>query len=265
MGSGNSSGIIIDITGEANLNFHGIPLNAIKKASFLSKANTVAAILKMTVNNVTYDFQKTAQNGAVVFGGNYGRWDFIAPNGRFNFSSYANSTVGQTLQDMESVLTVSPVPAWDTFIRWVRAQLDNLQINTNGISSCFVTPIGHTGNRVQANVISLDNLTDCVSFIKHWNTPLNRWRTIPLPPISHPTLLLVSRLYAGQLTAKQARNRMCLACLFSLSNDSNSVCIEICWLSGTRHTGSAGRIYGKCREGRLHHLCRKHKPFIQVA
>lgn len=182
MGSGNSSSIIIDITGEANLNFHGIPLNAIKKASFISKANTVAAILKMTVNNVTYDFQKTAQNGAVVFGGNYGLWDFIAPNGRFNFSSYANFTVGQTLQDMESVLTVSPVPAWDTFIRWVRAQLNNLQINTSGISSCFVTPIGNTENRVQANVISLDNLTDCVSFIKTLEHAVEPLENDPLAP-----------------------------------------------------------------------------------
>lgn len=158
--------IIIDITGEANLNFHGIPLNAIKKASFLSKVNTLAALLKMTVNNVTYDFQKTAKNGAVVFGGNYGLWDFIAPDGRFDFSSYQNLTIGQTLLDMESILRVSPVPAWDTFIEWVRAQLDNLGVNTEGLSSCYVTPIGNTENRVQANVISLDNLTSSVSFIE---------------------------------------------------------------------------------------------------
>lgn len=158
--------VIIDITGEANLNFHGIPLNAIKKASFLSKVNTLAALLKMTVNNVTYDFQKTAKNGAVVFGGDYGLWDFVAPDGRFDFSSYQNLTIGQTLLDMESILRVSPVPAWDTFIRWVRDQLDNLGINTEGITSCFVTPIGIPEDRVQANVISLDNLTDCVSFIQ---------------------------------------------------------------------------------------------------
>jgi hypothetical protein len=165
MGSGNS-GIIIDITGEANLNFHGIPLNAIKKAAFHSKLNTLAAILKMTVNNVTYDFQKTAQNGAVIFGANYGLWDFVAPDGRFDFSNYDELTVGEALYDMEQVLMVAPVPAWDTFIRWLNANMTNFEIDTSGLTACFVTPIDDTSSRVQGNIIDLEHLTDCVSFIQ---------------------------------------------------------------------------------------------------
>ena len=172
--------IIFDNTGAANLNFHGIPLNAIKKASFISKVNTLASLLKMTVNNVTYDFRKTAKNGAVVFGGNYGLWDFIAPDGRFNFSSYQNLTVGQTLLDMESILMVSPVPAWDIFTEWVRAQLDNLEINTEGITHCYVTPIGNTENRMPTLNIRLDNLTNGVSFIEELKRILRSLENKPL-------------------------------------------------------------------------------------
>jgi hypothetical protein len=168
-GSGNS-GIIIDILGEANLNFHGIPLNAIKKASFITKLNTACALLKMTVNNVTYDFEKTAQNGAVIFGLNYGLWDFVAPDGRFDFPHYVSQedalSVNDVLMDMERILTTAPVPAWDTFIRWLGDNLREYGIDTSGITSCFVSDLNGLFAPVRSNVISLHNLTDCVSFIQ---------------------------------------------------------------------------------------------------
>lgn len=169
-GSGNS-GIIIDILGEANLNFHGIPLNAIKKASFITKLNTACALLKMTVNNVTYDFEKTAQNGAVIFGANYGLWDFVAPDGRFDFPHYVSPeaalSINDVLTDMERILTTAPVPAWETFIQWLGSNLQKYEIDTSGLSSCYVSDLNGLVTPVKANVIRLDNLTDCVSFIQN--------------------------------------------------------------------------------------------------
>jgi hypothetical protein len=153
------------------LNFHGIPLNSIKNASFLSKINTLAAILKMTVNNVTYDFQKTARNGAVIFGLNYGLWDFVAPDGRFDFPHYVSQeaalTVNDVLTDMERILTTAPVPAWETFMQWLNDNLKKYGIDTNGLTSCYVYDLNGMVAPVKANLMRLDNLTDCVSFIQN--------------------------------------------------------------------------------------------------
>ena len=173
MSGGGNSGIIIDITGEADLSFHGIPLRTIKKASFLNKLGAAKHLLKMVVNGVTYDFQKTALNGAVVFGMNYGLWDFVAPDGRFEFANYANFTVEETLLDMERILTTDPVPAWDKFVQWLNENLQAHGLDLSGMSSFWIRPIGTIvegenplENAVQGNMITLDNLTDCVGFIQ---------------------------------------------------------------------------------------------------
>jgi hypothetical protein len=169
MSGGGNSGIIIDITGEADLSFHGIPLRTIKKASFVDKLAVAKNLLKMVVNGVTYDFQKTALNGAVIFGMNYGLWDFIAPDGRFPFGGYGAMTVGQTLRDMERILTEAPVPAWDSFIRWVGENLENYNLDLSGISSYWIKPIGEAvidETCVQGADFSLGDLTDAVSFLQ---------------------------------------------------------------------------------------------------
>jgi hypothetical protein len=173
MSGGGNSGIIIDITGEADLSFHGIPLRAIKKASFVDKLAVAKNLLKMVVNGVTYDFQKTALNGAVIFGMNYGLWDFVAPDDRFDFADYGDFTVGQTLLDMERILAEAPVPAWDSFIRWLNANLQNLNLDLSKISSFYIRPIAkpeETGNILDGAVrgaeFSLGDLTDAVSFLQ---------------------------------------------------------------------------------------------------
>lgn len=173
-----TSSVIFDILGKANLGFHGVPLNTIKKAFF--KGSNLAALLKMTVKGVTYDFTKTAQNGAVVFGASYGLWDFIAPDGRFHFSDYADLTVGETLLDMERILTDATVPAWDTFIKWIDSNLQSLNIDTSGVASCYISPIGNTADRVRANIISLDNMTDCVAFIRNVSYAVDPIKNEPL-------------------------------------------------------------------------------------
>ncbi len=169
MSGGGNSGIIIDITGEADLSFHGIPLRTIKKASFVDKLAVAKNLLKMVVNGVTYDFQKTALNGAVIFGENYGLWDFVAPDGRFDFSGYGTMTVGQTLLDMERTLTEAPVPAWDSFIAWLGENLENYNLDLSGISSYWIKPIGEAvidETCVQGADFSLGDLTDAVSFLQ---------------------------------------------------------------------------------------------------
>jgi hypothetical protein len=169
MSGGGNSGIIIDITGKADLSFHGIPLRTIKKASFVDKLAVAKNLLKMVVNGATYDFQKTALNGAVIFGMNYGLWDFIAPDGRFDFSGYGAMTVGQTLLNMERILTEAPVPAWDRFIRWIGKNLENYNLDLSGISSYWIKPIGEAvidETCVQGADFSLGDLTDAVSFLQ---------------------------------------------------------------------------------------------------
>ena len=171
-GGGGSSGnnsLIIDITGEADLSFHGIPLRAIKKAGFVDKLGAVKSLIKMAVNGVMIDFRKTAQNGVVLFGQNYGLWDFIAPDGRFDFSGYGAMTVGQTFLDMERILTEAPVPAWDRFIRWIGENLENYNLDLSGISSYWIKPIGEAvidETCVQGADFSLGDLTDAVSFLQ---------------------------------------------------------------------------------------------------
>ena len=185
MSGGGNSGIIIDITGEADLSFHGIPLRAIKKASFVDKLAVARNLLKMVVNGAAYDFQKTALNGAVIFGMNYGLWDFVAPDGRFDFSGYGAMTVGQTLLDMERTLTEAPVPAWDSFLAWLGENLENYNLDLSGISSYWIKPIGKAvidERCVQGGDFSLDGLTDCVSFVQTLKTAFAPVADQPLSP-----------------------------------------------------------------------------------
>ena len=171
-GSGNNS-LIIDITGEAKT-FHGVPFHTIKKATFTDKLGAAKSLFKMVVNGVLVDFRKTAQNGAVLFGQNYGLWDFVAPDGRFPFGGYGAMTVGQTLLDMEHILTEAPVPAWDRFIQWLNENLQNYDLDLSQISSFYICPIlleeenqeEVLSRAVRGGEFTLEELTDCVAFIQ---------------------------------------------------------------------------------------------------
>lgn len=150
--------VIIDKTGEADLSFHSVPLHAVKKATFKTKLGVLHDLLKMVWNGFTYHFAETAQNGAVIFNSNYKNWEFIAPDDRLDFAGYADMTIGEVLTEMETVLTASPIPAWDRFAVWLddnslKAMLGNVT------ETQLITPSG-----VFTKVNNLE-MTDMTSFV----------------------------------------------------------------------------------------------------
>ena len=167
--------IIIDKTGRADLSFHNIPLYAVKKATIKRPSISAAFdLFKIIVNGVTYNFAETAQNGAVIFGKNYGGWEFIAPDGRFNFESYRDMTVGEVLDDMEAVLADNPIPAWDAFVAWLNSLLGDNGLplgdisRTVLVSDCGSDAYGHF--EVDIDLPSFSGAADCVSFLEQLET-----------------------------------------------------------------------------------------------
>ena len=218
-GSGNN-GLIIDITGEADLSFHGIPLRAIKKAGFVDRLGAVKSLIKMAVNGVMIDFRKTAQNGVVLFGQNYGLWDFVAPDGRFDFSGYADLTVGQTLLDMERILTEAPVPAWERFIQWLNENLQNYDLDMSHISSFYICPIIFEetdqeellNSAVRGGEFTLEELTDCVAFIQS---------------IEQAVAPVADRPLSEYMTGEGAFGFMILACTINQNTGEEQVVIPL--------------------------------------
>lgn len=108
-----------DSKGEATFLFDGVPINAVKRATFKDKLGTVSQLIKMIYNGVTYDFRETAQGGAVIFADDFKRWEFIAPDDRLDMEGYATMTIGQALDSMETTLAANPIPAWEKFAEWL--------------------------------------------------------------------------------------------------------------------------------------------------
>lgn len=108
-----------DSEGKATFLFDNVPIRAVKKAFFKDKLGTLHTLLKLVYNSVTYDFNETAQGGAVVFANNYTGWEFIAPDDRLDFTEISGMTLGAALTDIRETLASAPVPAWDKFAAWV--------------------------------------------------------------------------------------------------------------------------------------------------
>jgi len=138
-----------DSEGKATFLFNGVPIRAVKRASFKDKLGTLHTLLKLVYNSVTYDFNETAQGGAVVFANNYTNWEFIAPDDRFDFEGYANMTLGATLQNMRTVLAENPIPAWDKFAGWVKGTGAYPQYVVSQ-STAYISPVGGSETQITA-------------------------------------------------------------------------------------------------------------------
>lgn len=158
---------IIDKNGEADLSWHEVPLNAIKKATFKDKMNVLHDLFSLTVRGITYNFKKTAQYGAVVFRGNGETWEFVAPDGRLTFADYDTLTLGQTLAVVRQTLVEKPIPAWDTFIAWVNNFLSGLAFDESAVPYCYLFPINSTdtARAIKVNTPTFKGWTDFVSLI----------------------------------------------------------------------------------------------------
>ena len=134
-----------DSEGEAKF-INGVPINAVKKATFRDKLGTLHTLLKMVYNSVTYDFTKTARGGAVIFANNYKKWEFIAPDDRLDFAGYSDMTLGEALSAMRTTLVANPISAWDNFAAWVYDMNDYPKyVISNNLA--YISPIG--GNYTQ--------------------------------------------------------------------------------------------------------------------
>lgn len=138
-----------DKDGMATFLFGNVPINAVKKAFFTNKLGTVSQLLKMVYNSVTYDFQKTAQGGAVIFARNYEDWEFVAPDNRLDFTGYSNMTLGEALESMRNSLVANPIPAWEQFADWIYTTGEYAK---NVVVSCtaYLKPVGGTYTQINA-------------------------------------------------------------------------------------------------------------------
>lgn len=164
--------IIIDKTGEADLSFHSVPLHAVKKATFKDKLGVLHTLVKMVWKSVTYNFNETAQNGAVIFANSYENWDFIAPDNRLSFSGYLNMTLGEVLENMETVLTESPIPAWDKFAEWLGGKGNLANSVLGGVTTTYLITPG--GAQTQVNNLTVPELTcflDLLAALKDCTEP----------------------------------------------------------------------------------------------
>lgn len=177
--SSKPSNTIVDSSGIADLSFKGIPLNAIKKALFNTKSQTVYSLVKMVVNGITYDINKTSKSGAVIFEDNYGTWEFVAPNEYFSFADYSNMTIKEVFDYMEEIITEKPIPAWDKFVEWVAAMFNTYPIDMSGFTGCVFTDVNGSNN-YPINIINLNGLTNALSLLEAiedacepiWGNPL---------------------------------------------------------------------------------------------
>lgn len=155
---------IYDSTGEAQLLFDGVPIRAVKKATFKDKLGTLHTLLKLVYNSVTYDFNETAQGGAVVFANNYTNWEFIAPDDRLDFSGMANMTLGNALSTIRGTLVNNPIPAWDKFAAWVY-DTGNYPKDIIANTIAYIAPLGGTVTQITAPDFTTMTSGDFVSFL----------------------------------------------------------------------------------------------------
>ena len=150
-----------DLTGEAAW-WKLVPLRTVKKAIF-RKGNTVRTLMKMILNGVTYDFSETAKGGAVIVPPDYSAIEFIAPDGHFDYQALLNGTLGEALDAMVEVLSVTPIPAWDRFCHWFGSQ-GIIEEILAGVT-CELQVIGETAS-IPIGIPDFSTVTNTATFFQ---------------------------------------------------------------------------------------------------
>ena len=141
-----------------------VPLRCVKKALF-SRNGVVQGITQMIVNAVVYDFNKTAQGGAVIVAGDYSSCGFIAPDDRLPYDDYLTMTLGQVMNDMEEVLTKKPIPSWDNFMAWLGLNYEAIGDATLNMSSCQLQTIDG-GTSISMGIVDFAKVKNFVTFME---------------------------------------------------------------------------------------------------
>jgi len=155
-----------------------VPLRCVKRA-FFSNNGVVQGISQMIVNAVVYDFNKTAEGGAVIVAGDYSSCGFIAPDNRLPYDDYLGMTLGQVMDDMEKRLSKKPIPAWDNFMGWLGANFETIDDATLNMASCQLMTIdGATATPM--GIMSFAKVKNFVSFLEQVKSKAMTARAKPL-------------------------------------------------------------------------------------
>ena len=156
------SNIWIDSEGEAKF-WNSVPLLTVKKA-FFKKGNIVRALMKIVANGITYNFRETAQGGAVIVPPDYSAIEFISPDGRIDYKTLLNGSLGNALTESINILEVEPVPAWDKFVLWLSGTgvLSNLESHNGKYE---IQSIDGTSS-MEINEPTFQNLSNMVSLLE---------------------------------------------------------------------------------------------------
>ena len=140
-----------------------IPLKTVKKALF-SKGDTVRQLAKMVLNGIAYDFNKTAEGGAVIVPPDYAAIEFISPDGRIDYAALLKGNLGNAMSETITALKRNPVPAWDKFAKWMGGN-GPLGDVSDIIPNCNLQTISG-GSSVSVSVPVFGGVTDMASFLE---------------------------------------------------------------------------------------------------
>mgnify|MGYP003292928517 CR=1 FL=1 len=154
--------IWFDSEGEAKF-WKNIPLRTVKKA-FFRKGSAIRALAKMVLNNVTYDFRETAQGGAVIVPPDFSAIEFIAPDGRINYTSLIGGNLGNAITETIAVLENAPIEAWDKFASWFGSNSTVSNI-AGHITGCELRTIDRSMSTA-IDIPDLANITDMASLLE---------------------------------------------------------------------------------------------------
>ena len=172
-----SSKIWFDYKGSEHY-WRTMPLRCIKR-SFFSVNGVARYITQMIVNSVVYDFNKTAQGGAVIVASDYSSCGFIAPDDRLPYDDYLTMTLGQVMLDMEQVLKKKPIPSWDNFMAWLGFNYETIDEATLRMDSCQITTIDG-GTSTTMGLIDFSKVKDFVTFLAQVRSKAAAALSLPL-------------------------------------------------------------------------------------
>lgn len=115
-----------NINGDVERKFN-IPFAAMRKAYFGYKA-TLHLLSKLTLNGITYDFDKQAKEGLVVCGYSYDPITFFLPDNREPMT--AEQGVSMTINsyfEMIATTDYAEIIAWDYFVKWLADKMGMLE------------------------------------------------------------------------------------------------------------------------------------------
>lgn len=152
-----------DDAGQAVL-WDNIPLRTVKRAVFRS-GDSIRSLTKMILNSVTYDFTKTAQNGAVIVPPGTRVCEFVSPDGRIDHAHLIDGTFGEALSTMVGALEENPVPAWDQFASWAASSGWVGQAWENA-ESCHILTVEESPHAVEIGIPNMSNFSNMATLLR---------------------------------------------------------------------------------------------------